>query len=140
MNRIVKKIALFVAATFITAGVWAQDRVKANIPFDFSVDNRTLPAGTYTISSEPGSHLVYIAERNSEANMWSTVLPDEPKKSGRDVLVFHRYGDRYFLSEIRCAECAMNSHLLTSKSEKRARTQTQEAALLRGGDVLIALK
>ena len=49
MNRIAA-IALFVGATLITAGSAAAQSsvVEANIPFNFTVSDTFLPAGTYT--------------------------------------------------------------------------------------------
>ena len=47
-------IALFIAATFITAGkAMAQDyAVQATIPFNFTVNGNQLPAGNYTLGSD----------------------------------------------------------------------------------------
>ena len=52
MKRITA-IALLTIATFVTAGrALAQDRaVQATVPFDFTVGEKLLPAGTYTIAT-----------------------------------------------------------------------------------------
>ena len=56
MNRILS-IALVLASTLAAAGTSsAQDhKVKATVPFNFTVGDKTVPAGTYTISSSPNS-------------------------------------------------------------------------------------
>ena len=53
MKRITA-IALFAIANFALAGTsFAQSNgVRANVPFDFTVGNKLLPAGTYTIKEE----------------------------------------------------------------------------------------
>ena len=70
MNRI-SAIALFVAASFVTAGsALAQDhRVQATVPFSFTVNGATLPAGTYTIGSE--IHLPMSSRLASERRMFT---------------------------------------------------------------------
>ena len=52
MKRIAS-IALFALVSFVTVGfASAQERaVKADVPFDFTVGNKLVPAGTYTISA-----------------------------------------------------------------------------------------
>jgi hypothetical protein len=58
-------------------------------------------------------------------------------------MVFHKYGNQYFLSEIRSADSSsMNLRLPVWKAEKRARMQTQETAAAAGpfsSDVVVAL-
>jgi hypothetical protein len=97
-------ITLFVVTAFVAAGrVRAQDHVlKATIPFNFTVGEREVPAGSYAIRS----------------NM--VALPNYDKKVGdlsagqsgeSNTLLFHKYGNQYFLSEIRSADSTMNIHV-----------------------------
>jgi hypothetical protein len=135
-------IALIVAATFITAGsAFAQEgQVKANVPFSFTVGNSTVPAGTYTISSRMTSpHLLSINNWDKGVHVLTIGQPDQDNPKLADKLVFHRYGNQYFLSEILCSDSSMNIHFATTKAEKRARTQTEEAGLFVSDPVLIAL-
>src|SRR5262252_5434680 len=105
MNRILSKFSLVIALTLITAGVWAQTQTKAmraTIPFDFVINNKLVPAGTYTVSSEATrSEIVKFSNPAGNEQMFSTVVPESPSNSQGNALVFHKYGDRYFLSEIR---------------------------------------
>ena len=146
MNRILSKFSLVIASTLITAGVWAQSpAVKATIPFDFTVNNTTVPAGTYTVSEESMTgNILKFSAGSQHVDMLAAVLPTEAKTKGRDVLVFHKYGDHYFLREIRCQSCAMNSYLPESKAERWQRIQAQDSvakiAPPSATDVLIALR
>jgi hypothetical protein len=141
MNRIAT-FALFVAATFITVdNASAQNQVKVNVPFSFTVGNSTMPAGSYTIKSDYDSrNLVYLT--NWGANTKSAALgireQGTPNETGK--LVFHRVGDQYFLSEIHCADASMDIHFPVTKAEKRVRAQIQTAGLRVDDGVLIALK
>jgi hypothetical protein len=141
MNRI-SAIALFVAASFVTAGsAMAQDhRVQATVPFNFTVNGESLPAGTYIIGSDVTSpRIVTISNRAKKVNLMAVTLPDSSSSHESNKLVFHKYGNQYFLSEIRCDAASMNAHLTTSKQEKWAKARTQEAALREDNNVLVAL-
>jgi hypothetical protein len=97
-----------VAAAFILAGVagatrgYAQDTIKAHVPFAFEVSRSTLPAGDYTITKLLASAWVV---KNDEGRQAVTTLVG-PGGSNGDAeaakLVFERAGGRYFLSELRC--------------------------------------
>jgi hypothetical protein len=134
-------IALFIAATFITAGkAIAQDyAVQATIPFNFTVNGSQLPAGNYTLGSDiTNPRILKISDRTQHVHVMVLAMPSADEKRKANQLVFHKYGDQYFLSEIRSQESAINVQLATSKQEKRARTETQVAGLLVNNDVIIA--
>ena len=141
MKRTIAAIALFVASIFITAGVWAQS-VRATIPFDFTVANTTVPSGTYIISSASTNHLVLRISNQKHVHFLSAALPNPANDGKANVLVFHKYGNQYFLSQIRSETASMNLSLPVWKAEKRARMQTQETAAAAGpfsSDVMVAL-
>jgi hypothetical protein len=141
MKRIAA-IALFVAATFITAGsALAQDhRVKATVPFNFTVNGSWLPAGNYTIGSDSTSpNMLIITDREKSVHILAMGLTDSNSPSKSSKLVFHKYGNQYFLSQICYADTSTKVQFSTSKAEKRARTQINEAGLRVNNDVMIAL-
>jgi hypothetical protein len=135
MKRIIA-IALFAASSLAAAGnLSAQDHmVKANIPFDFTVSDKVLPAGTYTISSlSPNA----IQVRNANGHVAElSIVRDDDKRSTTPVLVFQRYGNQYFLHEILAAN-AMNVTVPRSKREQR---RQQEATIRESNQTLVALK
>src|ERR1700733_5679130 len=135
MKRIIE-IALFAASSLAAAGnLSAQEHmVKANIPFDFTVNNKVLPAGTYTISSL-SPNAVEVRNMNGHIAELSLVQNDD-KRSKTPVLVFQRYGSQYFLHEI----LAANSLNVTVPASKREQRRQQEAKLQESGQTLIALK
>ena len=141
MNRIAT-FALFVAATFITVGnALAQNEVKVNVPFSFTAGTSTMPAGSYTIKSDSGSrNLVYLTNWGENTKSMALGVTEEGNPSETGKLVFHRVGDQYFLSEIRCSNASMNIHFPVTKAEKRVRAQIQTAGLRVNDNVQIALK
>lgn len=116
--------ALFVAATFLTShsAVAQSHAVKVNVPFSFTIHNTTLPAGKYTISSElldPATLIIRNEKNAVEAIFTGMDDPGTSVQSGG--LVFHHYGDLYFLSEIRFASTTKAVFLPPTKLEERAR-------------------
>ena len=138
MNRI-SAIALFAASTITVAGsALAQAHVvRANIPFDFTLNNRVLPAGTYSISKGM-ENLVTVRNEASRATVMTSSYGNG-KLAASPVLVFHKLGGSYFLAEvIGTPWSAMNVALPRSKQE--VQVLRQEASMRKIGEVQIALK
>ena len=98
----------------------AQARAKANVPFEFSLNHQMMPAGNYEISSE-GNKLLEV--RNLD-NMKACLVIEsvhvqasQTSEAPHAKLVFHRYGDQYFLAEIWDGS-ALGIRLPESKHEK----------------------
>ena len=134
----VASIALFALVSSITIGIAsAQERaVKSDVPFDFTVADKLLPAGTYTISAE--SHGIIKIQNSDRHVAVLTTTTHDANESKTDKLVFDKIGDQYFLSEVLCSSADMNMSVPPSKAEKRARMQ--EASLRNSSQVLLALK
>lgn len=107
MKTILKTIASMILAFGVVVFVMelaahAQSlTLQANVPFDFWIGNTPMHAGEYTLRP-PGVNpdLVLMEDDNGVS---SSFLPAIRlgEASGSDLkLVFHRYGDEYFLSEI----------------------------------------
>ena len=136
-------VTLIVAAGFISAGsALAQThRVAANIPFNFTLNGRSLPAGHYTIGTESNNpDVLRIEDRDDSVYIMTISMPQPSERQTDNTVLFHKYGNQYFLSSIRASGASMNCHLQTSKQEKRAKAQKQEASLRVNNDVMIALK
>ena len=144
MKRITE-VVLFVAAGFLAAGsAMAQNReVKANIPFSFTVDGHTLPAGHYTIKPDPNNpDLLRLDDSADSVYTFVMIRPDADRSQKDNTIEFHHYGNQYFLSSLRSNSVSMDCHLMTSKQEKWAKAAaTQAVASVRTDDnVMIALK
>jgi hypothetical protein len=138
MKRITA-IALIAIANFALAGTsFAQSTgVRANVPFDFTVGNKLLPAGTYTIK-EQSDHVIVIKNHDKPIAAVSLVNGDGNRSPNGGKLKFHRYGSQYFLSEILCDQADMNLRVPTSKTEER--TALQEANLRARGETFVAAR
>ena len=103
-----------------TASAYAQTvELKANIPFNFIVQGETLPAGEYMIEKLSSGNSV-LAIRSSDQQTQKTVLAircESLNASPRSRLLFHRYGDQYFLSQIWVAGNNSGQQLPKSRRE-----------------------
>jgi hypothetical protein len=140
MKRTIATAFLAVATMFTFGNALAQNSaVQVTVPFNFAVGNTVLPSGTYIVNSEsPQQVLIRNKDHWKLASMVLTNQGD-PQYAGEGKLVFNRYGNEYFLSEIRCPSAAIIADLPTSKREERARTR-EEASLEQPEQVLLALK
>jgi hypothetical protein len=91
------------AALALAAAGYAQSAqpLQGTVPFDFVAGRRTLTAGQYTVSQPVNTSAV--AFRSARGAPGVVVLTNRVESPGRQEiakLVFHRYGDRYFLSEV----------------------------------------
>jgi hypothetical protein len=104
MKSQLQKMAFGLVSAMALAGtcLWAQlsHRMVAEIPFDFQVSGQTLPAGSYSVKDAGTEGMTQVT---SEATRHSIFVFTPGTKDGREresKLVFHRYGDNYFLSQI----------------------------------------
>lgn len=95
--------AFAAAAAFATAApIQAQEvHLVAHVPFGFTIGNTTLPRDTYNLTRLAG-HPEMVLVRGDRRGAF--VRTDEVRltdTSATPSLVFHRYGDEYFLRQIR---------------------------------------
>jgi hypothetical protein len=93
-----RTFAAFVFGLAAAGAVSAQDLpVRANIPFNFVVSGVTLPAGEYAFHQAANS--VVIKATHQAVSVVSLTNPAEDPSARLQAprVVFHRYGDQYFL-------------------------------------------
>ena len=105
--------------------------VRANVPFNFAVSNKTLPAGAYDIrraDSAGGNMLILQARDGGSSMIIPTNAAETLKPADKTKLVFHKYGTQYFLSEIWVEGNQRGNSLPKSSHEKElARSLTPES-------------
>lgn len=91
-----------VAALLISTAAFAQSGTySASIPFQFRVGETLMPAGEYHMSVIAPSVIALRGVTATANAMASTAYIDEVRNSDRNPrLVFHKYGERYFLSQV----------------------------------------
>ena len=102
-TKVLATLALSILVGSLAAPLSAQTiTLKANIPFQFVVEGKTMPAGEYLL--QKGSSLfVSLQSFGADSAVMSPVISSGILDSGNRSeakLYFHRYGDQYFLSGI----------------------------------------
>lgn len=104
MKHIQKAIALsglLVLLTFSSVLGQSDRQTIINIPFNFTVGEKAFPAGKYVIArNKKDSDTVWVIRRKD--NVGKAMLLTRPVRANETQqetrLVFHQYGDLYFLS------------------------------------------
>ena len=116
-------LAFLTAALISMASARAHAQAPAfKVPFDFTVGNQVLPAGTYQVSYYATKNAILIRGEDDRFHAFTSIQPDDPSTSDSEA-VFTKYGNQYFLHEVLCGAVSMHVALPTSKLEKRARIQ-----------------
>ena len=93
-------VAAAVVASVAAASAQTTDSI-AKVPFAFTVGTKTLPRDVYRISRLTG-HLDVVQISGARSGAIVISQPEGPDRTDPSPrLVFHRYGDSYFLREIR---------------------------------------
>lgn len=121
------KFSLLSAMVIVTAVTSAQGqslsyRIRASIPFDFIVADKKIPSGDYAIgrARQDSDDLVLsitdLRGRSKAIHLTSPVQTLNAKDKA--TLVFHRYGDQYFLFQIWPAGATTGRQILKSRGER----------------------
>jgi hypothetical protein len=139
MKRITVMVIVSIVSSIVASNALAQKYgIQAKVPFDFTVSNETLPAGTYTITS-PGYGLVLIESSDSRISMVVRSSRNGNESTSGCKLVFNKYGNQYFLSQVLTPRVSsLNVRIVPSKLEKRVRLR--EASLKVNEQIQIAAR
>lgn len=120
MKRMLNLALLAVAGFISVSGVLAQTIATANIPFNFNLQERRLPQGKYQVI-QLSSGFIELRGEDGKAYAVSLALPSDRVGGAEGKLVFHRYGDQYFLSEVQTRTTDGALKVPICKAEKQAR-------------------
>ncbi len=112
-----------------------------NIPFSFIVGQKTLPAGEYTLepNRKDSDYVWLVQRRDGHATALFTTMPVRASETQEEAkLVFHKYGEQYFLSQIWEAGESAGRALIKSNRERALERQTEKIAMTRETVTLIA--
>ena len=125
MKNIILTIALFIVIPFTltTAAAQCSPALRAEIPFDFTINKKEIKAGSYTLSKadcNTGNALIVLRDGEGRfvavVNRSATPV-DSPKAGEHAALLFVRYGHSYFLTEVRAPSANFSFQLRPGKHE-----------------------
>jgi hypothetical protein len=116
----------------LPAAAKSVDGMRAQVPFDFHVGDRLVRAGAYTVRSvsDDEQTLRISGDRDGAATTTNSGR-ERGDGEGRARLVFHKYGDQYFLTAV----WGSDSTGRTLSESKRERNLRKELRAARGAAV-----
>ena len=131
----ISALMLLFVPIMAAAQLQPSERIVTQVPFSFVVANTVIPAGECTIQNvdEQGWRLT-VSNRDAKVNIFVLASAGLQKKAPAvSSLVFHKYGNRYFLSEVKIGNSreVYTFHQGKLESEMRAQNApTTEEILL----------
>jgi len=115
---------LFMLPTLAAA---ASNHIVIEVPFQFMVDNRPVPPGTYIVKQTyEDSNRMAIENESVKIHLVFLVNKEQAQAGQGASLIFDQYGDRYFLNGVRLNE-GIIERLSESKSEAELRARNARA-------------
>jgi hypothetical protein len=99
MRRSLFAVGFLALAGSLTLGAQSM-RLEAKIPFDFRIGEKAMPAGDYTVIHSDGVLRVRNFAGKTKNAMCLVRAAHKVNGEGAAKLVFHRYGNEYFLSAV----------------------------------------
>jgi hypothetical protein len=113
---------LGVLALLAAGSAFGQQRLRYDIPFVFHFGDRVMPAGQYDVSTAVNNvrDVLSLECYACRTNVIATTFPvgGGANLSGEGRLVFNKYGDTYFLSEVWTPGYTQGGSLSKSKTER----------------------
>jgi hypothetical protein len=128
MKRTITKLFLALGSLCIGAiGLKAQTyALSASIPFAFHANGTNCSSGTYVFQKDTNPDTESLLNKDTGRSLFLGALPQSKVNHGSPRLVFHRYGNEYFLSEV-WNDQGTGTRFSASKLEKQVRERTAEA-------------
>ena len=113
-------IAVLIATAFNSAQAQSDWLIKANVPFNFVIRDRTLPAGEYVFELVHigGSEAIKIRSADGNITAFAPARSERAKASNAK-LTFNRYESQFFLSQVDGLEATATQVLAKSRVEER---------------------
>ena len=123
-------LPVFLLVMLAAGTIYAQGSftvIRGDIPFDFIVGDKTLPAGIYEFHKVLGhTNLPRIQNtKNLEVVVLRTAILAENGKQVKPMFVFRRYGEQYYIAQIWNGSNAGIEVPRSSKERQVAKNYTQ---------------
>jgi hypothetical protein len=120
-------LGFLVSLASLPAAAKSVDGIRAQVPFDFHVGERLVEAGAYTVKSlTDDEQVLRISGDKGSAATMTNYGTERGNGKGRARLIFHKYGDQYFLAAVWGAD-SNGRTLSESKRERNLRKELRAA-------------
>jgi hypothetical protein len=122
-------VTLVVLSGMASAQFHSNTKIVAQVPFDFVVADKVVPAGQYFVrAAAMNSDTLMIQNPGSKVSLFSTASQTEGKRGATHyALLFNHYGDRYFLAGVELEGSTIAYRVTKSKAEAELQAQNMSA-------------
>jgi|SRR5580698_3990183 hypothetical protein len=112
------------------AQLTSSQTVVAKVPFEFVTANKVVPAGQVTVQTlNMGSKTLVIRNVGARAAALSNSMTVETRQPAANcALIFHKYGNQYFLTEVKVEGDRTSYRMPESKAEAELQAQNLPVA------------
>jgi len=134
MKRMLKFAVLGLAVVAAAQGAAAQAKrwLVLKAPFAFTVERQQLPAGEYRVQLQDGWLRVQGTDGKTSVNVLTMPVSGKTPE-GHGEVVFHQYGERYFLAQVWTPSHETGRETIESRDEvelaKREKVQARVVPL-----------
>jgi hypothetical protein len=113
-------VAAVMMLTMVSVNGQSGARIEAKVPFDFAAGDTKLKAGDYSVTRiGRNAFLLRSADLKSSVVVQAPIAIEQRREGSPARLVFKRYGDAYFLTQVWSDIRAEGRQLYSPKSEER---------------------
>ena len=123
-------LVLLLAVAPLYAGSILNHEMTIVIPFVFTVGDKLLPAGDYTVQLNAERGTVVLQGEGQKPLMLLTARKESRSAPQRGKLVFQRYGTSFFLAEVWSQDNSTGQTLSRSAREKELAREKQPEQIL----------
>jgi hypothetical protein len=131
-------VVIAFATAVASANAQSAKQLVADVPFEFVVGDQAMPSGEYTLRANGiQSQALIIQSRDAKCSaIRLTNAIAQRSREGHETkarLVFHRYGQRYFLAQVWSGADSTGRQLLKSRQERAI--ERELASIRRQGEL-----
>jgi hypothetical protein len=124
-------LSFFFMLAVVSVQAQSRGKIIVTVPFDFQIGSKTLPAGEYNVKPLSQNSVLFQSEDGQQRAIVVTnnrVQADASEESARERLVFHQYGDKYFLSQVWMVRGGDGRKLNKTDAERQAAKESNLAS------------
>ncbi len=101
MKKVLMIAVTLLALVAVTPAFGQINGLRVDIPFEFRAGGNVLPAGLYRIDIDPfAKRLEFRSVEGTAGAFLAAHMADGDAAIGHGVVVFHKYGNNYFLRRV----------------------------------------
>lgn len=122
-------VVVAMAVALMAAPAVAQTiNLRADVPFEFAAGNAMLSSGHCSLQTISNS-VVKLSDADNHSAA-AILIADDVRSNGNSKLVFHRYGERYFLARVETPDISYKVPISGREMQLARKAAPQQVSVL----------